>query len=458
MITRSTPFALFALALFAAPVAAQEVVLARVEDDGVVVLRQFIVPHMIGGSTPAPVKDGILPKSPERVRENQMKFKIDHLLVSTLDGKRVPAGEWTKQLKKETPVLYMGWTYISAKKPISKEEAERPGIVLPAVSQKVYRDGTLVVSGMRVPFEQNARTEAIADAPKGPAPEVVEASVTADGTLRLEQHHGGTYTVPIKASSADKSGVSPKAELKVKSTTINVRELPAEAAKLFSDGKQIPLVLKAPTPVLLTTNGADLDPFYLRLARPGTRVIAIPHVGHGAGVINPIEPKTADKPLSKADAHEIWKITTRGDEITVVKKYKFPGIQGAASAGMRFRGIQALNRLLEQIKDSKNAAETAAASERMHSIWKASVVDAQPPYSKFLDPMLDALEKKNTREFDRRANYINALILIQSAAQLGVRAEEISKMDTLAKQIENAESPADQKGLIEQMQKIYDGK
>jgi len=168
------------------------------------------------------------------------------------------------------------------------------------------------------------------------------------------------------------------------------------------------------------------------------------------------------KPEARTEALEIWPNPTRGDEFNYIKNYKFPGIQGAIAAGMKFRGIQALNRLFEQLKNSKSGKEDAASMERMKAIWKASVVDSNLVIGgsnrKFLEPMLDALEKNNVSEFDRRANCVNALILIQSASQLGIPVDEIRKMDTFAKQINDAKNAADQKEPIEQMQKLYNAK
>lgn len=223
---------------------------------------------------------------------------------------------------------------------------------------------------------------------------------------------------------------------------------------------------------IFTMPGKDRLPAKTELAgEPRTEVKPEPKPDTGVEV--KLEPKPEDKPEPKSteserkpdakpepkqDALQIWPNPTRGDEFNDMKKYKFPGMQGAASAGLSSRGFEGLDRLQKQIKNAKTAGEQDALMERVRSVWKASVVDAQLNKPRFLEPMVAALEANNLGEFDRLANKVNAIILVQSASQLGMSADKFDKLDAFVKQVDDAKTAADQREPIEQMQKVYNMK
>ena len=292
------------MAVAAGPTMAQDAVLAHIDENGAVVIRQFLAQRMaIGAPGPKLVdsKEGPATKQLKHenvVREHVMRFKIEHVLASTIDGTRLPDDALKKALAKETPVLYTGWVFIKPDVPITKEEMERPGPKLPDLARKVYREDTISVFGLRVPYMQNPGKPGSAGAPQGAAPELVEASVTDDGKLLLQTRYEGNYKMPLLAKAKPGPG-QPRPEMSITSINLNTRELPVRAAKLFLGDKQLPFKLENPTPVMLSSDGKNVDPFYLRLARPGTQVVVIPNM---ESLVAPAPNEKAPLPAPKKTA------------------------------------------------------------------------------------------------------------------------------------------------------------
>jgi hypothetical protein len=133
--------------------------------------------------------------------------------------------------------------------------------------------------------------------PKGPPPRVMMALVDADGRAYIETTR---YTTRIVVQKVQVK-VGDRVEERGVNVPVTVAEmvkvpLDAEGTRLMTaDGKRVgPRDLKAlltkTSPILFSSDGRDVDPFYLRLARPGTLVVIAPGLAPPGEMPVPLPP------------------------------------------------------------------------------------------------------------------------------------------------------------------------
>lgn len=272
--------------------------LAQLQADGTVVLDQLPSP-------PGPPPFWMPANAPRPDREGQvfrLRFRASDMDVCRADGAPVETRTWQEILKKPTLVRYAGHRIQAG----PRQQPETPhGMGLPALEQKLFRPDLLLVFGARSPIEQGPFKDFKGEVPKGPPPVFGEASVV-NGLLRVVEKSEGKAHAPVVHPTAGKDAKGPTTELWTTTTTIRTRELAANFAQIFEvDGKPVsPAALASrlgtSTPVVLSADGAPVDPFHLRQFRSGTLVVVVPlprlHDGTSWG--QPVQPKPG--PPSKA--------------------------------------------------------------------------------------------------------------------------------------------------------------
>ncbi|HVS38211.1 MAG TPA: hypothetical protein VMS17_21810 [Gemmataceae bacterium] len=134
------------------------------------------------------------------------------------------------------------------------------------------------------------------DAPKGPAPKVMVLNVDKDGRPYLDgvvtmyKMVTETYTVLLATG---------KAEARTRQVNVPVTEqrritLDADGVTVYgADGKKIDAKnlpkIAGPVPILVSTDGKEVDPFYLGLAKQGT-LIVVSQALAGAGPMEALPP------------------------------------------------------------------------------------------------------------------------------------------------------------------------
>lgn len=288
--------------------------LAHLNDDGKVVVRQFVVgffpenaPGKNGAKRPGEETVSLQGKGPAPVplkmttREFRLRFNAKDIQVFGLDGKRVDAAAWQKRLKKETPVLFTGFAgggyaerapdpktpwagrqFVSLVAAADEPPANPPKI--DPILARVYRKDALVLFATKPPVERKSLVPKGA-APQGPPPQFGEAFL--DGkTLRVRQKFRNDFVREVTVLVKDKDGKARpvRATVKHSSEVVNTREVDAALARVFDvAGKQLELEQAADklakgAPVVISSDGGTVDSFYLRLVRPGTVVVSLPQV------------------------------------------------------------------------------------------------------------------------------------------------------------------------------------
>lgn len=272
--------------------------LAQVDDKGMVTVREFYFGFPMGapkkGETPISLtstQPGKKPPMPA-IHENRLVFKEKDVLVVNLDGKPIDAAVWRKALAKETPILYGNILFIPAKDeaPVKEQPAPKPPVLADAYKD-VFKADTMILYAIGAPSEEG-NSAAKGDAPKAPAPNVVQAS-HRDGKIVLLQKFEDEMLFPIKVKDKNKEGKDVESTIMVTEIVrgTRTREIPAKYTKGFDPGgKDLPAdkltsMLAKEKGVMESATYGNVDPFYLRLVRPDAVILGVPQpeVIYGGG-------------------------------------------------------------------------------------------------------------------------------------------------------------------------------
>lgn len=127
--------------------------------------------------------------------------------------------------------------------------------------------------------------------PTGPQPQVTIARMSDDGKLVIRH----IVQVPV-AQAVERTIVQDGVTRKVTEvrtifqTVVQLRTVPGKDVQGYdTNGKKVDADtvrrrLKKDTPVLISADGQPVDPFYLKLTRPGTLVLVNPASANGGGL------------------------------------------------------------------------------------------------------------------------------------------------------------------------------
>jgi hypothetical protein len=223
------------------------------------------------------------------VHENTREVEVKDLTALGGDGKKIDAKKLPGLLEKETTVLV----------------GLRGQKVNPLYFKILKKEALVLVvppafPGRPMPAKEPDKK---ADLPKGPAPQVGTAAI--DGkTFRFTERSEYSYNMNL-VHKAGKDGAAQEETVPVKYTTVSmtIRELAARYVRVYGRNDK-PLAAKdasdrlaKETPVLLSTNGQKVDPFYLRVVKKETLTAVLPAASFG----RPIEarPRPMPRPVEK---------------------------------------------------------------------------------------------------------------------------------------------------------------
>src|SRR5262249_52626074 len=132
------------------------------------------------------------------------------------------------------------------------------------------------------------------DSPKGPPPTVKIATVDENGRLLLTMTITEFQQVfkEIVVRVGEREEKRKVAEI-VPVTVQKMIMLDGKDVEVYgTDGKRLdPKRLpktRGPVPILVSSDGKQVDPFYLRLAREGTLIVVTPSLNQGIGIPVPV--------------------------------------------------------------------------------------------------------------------------------------------------------------------------
>jgi hypothetical protein len=131
--------------------------------------------------------------------------------------------------------------------------------------------------------------------PKGPPPLAVLARMDKDGNFEITRpttvyrQETRTHVVTVNGQAVEQTHTV------AVPTTVNQTVLyAAKSVKVYGiDGKEVEQdrvadVLRQRTVILLSANGQSVDPFYLKVVRPGTLILVGPATGDGAPAVGAV--------------------------------------------------------------------------------------------------------------------------------------------------------------------------
>lgn len=248
---------------------------------GTVVVRQFMLPMVAMPGTERPGR----PK--DEPAEFRLTFNAADVQAFHPDGKPVASATWQQQLGQETPVLFGGYAIVAPGAPA----AQRQEINLPSEMRQVYRADALVLMGNRPPIKQEPVKNP--KLPAGSMPRFGSASLLEGGWLRVVERQ----QVRSHYDARFGHGSGPASDVYQTTVTTTTRDVQADHARMWDlDGKQIPAtslgtLLTKETPAVISADGKPVDAFFLRLARPGSLVVAVPMLVPSA--VSPVAPRPA---------------------------------------------------------------------------------------------------------------------------------------------------------------------
>lgn len=258
-------FAAAMLAACAMAEAAAQPALVRYGGE-ILLVRNFNVPYV-----PA---TGFNPLAPRvEPMEYQLRFRGEDVRVFRIDGTPVDPDSWQATFAKETAVRFSGYAIRGPDEPVVE-----PKVGLPANEQQVYRKDTLIVTGVRSPVSQKPMRPG-KDFPRGSAPRHGVASLAGGGRLRVVETVTTRAHYPARRDSDENRAENHIFKTMATTITIDVRLVDVDLR--YANGTRIAGEATAEaigedTPVLISADGSPVDPFFLRLMRPGTVVVAIP--------------------------------------------------------------------------------------------------------------------------------------------------------------------------------------